>query len=208
MKSARGALILHNAMLIGPDGRTRGPWTCPLPESDVPPETFIEHLLIQNFIAINSPVFRRAAALESGGLDESLWFSADWDLWLRLGALGPVRFIAEILTGFRVHPASQTNKRKLRPNEWEEQLSTVLFRHLSNWTGSGKRRESVERAAKASIAVNSALSAAFRGEPAKALTVILKLCALGPSGWRRYLRDSRILQRVGSRMKVLGLPKP
>jgi glycosyltransferase involved in cell wall biosynthesis len=204
MKSAKGALILHNAMLIGPDGRTLGPWTCPLTEGIVPPDEFLEHLLIQNFIAIDSPVFRRAAVLDSGGLDEALWFSADWDLWLRLGALGPVRFIADILSGFRVHSASQTNKRKLRPNEWEEQLSTVLFRHLSNWTGTGKRRASVKRAAKASIAVNSALAAAFRGEPAKAPSVFLELLALGPSGWRRYLRDSRILQRASSRMKVLG----
>jgi SAM-dependent methyltransferase len=202
MEAAKGALILHNAMFVGPDGQKRGPWTCPLSEGDVPPERFIERLLIQNFIAINSPVFRRKEALETGGLDEALWFSADWDLWLRLGALGPVRFIAETLTAFRVHSASLTAARKLLPNEWEQQLAVVLDRHLSNWSHAGKHRASVKRVAMASIAVNSALSAAFRGESTKPLTVLLELLSLGPAGWRRYLRDSRIVQRVGSRVKL------
>ena len=137
MENAEGALVLHNAMFIGPDGQTLGPWTCPLPEGSVASHQFIERLLVQNFIAIPSPVFRRSAALDSGGLDETLWFSADWDLWLRLGALGPVWFVAETLSAFRVHPASQTVARKLQKNEWEEQLTTVLSRHLPHWAIQG-----------------------------------------------------------------------
>src|SRR5208282_2144591 len=170
MESAEGALILHNAKFVGPVGQEIGPWTCPLPEGDVPPDQFIERLLIQNFIAIPSPVFRRSAAIGSGGLgglDEALWFAADWDLWLRLGALGPIRFIAETLSAFRVHPASQTAARRLLPNEWEQQLTTVLARHVQNRPATSKFSVSVERVAMASVAVNSALSAASRGEPVK-----------------------------------------
>jgi glycosyltransferase involved in cell wall biosynthesis len=207
MESAEGALVHHNAMFVGPDGQELGPWTCPLPEGDVPPDRFIERLLVQNFIAIPSPVFRRSVAIRSGGLDEALWFSADWDLWLRLGALGPVRFIAGTLSAFRVHPASQTVARKLLPNEWEQQLTTVLARHLQNWPVTGKLRASVERVAMASIKVNSALSAASRGEPVRPSAVLLGLLALGPSGWHRYLRDSRIVQRVRSRLKVQRLTR-
>ncbi len=202
MESSDGALMLHNAMFVGPDGQELGPWTCPLPEGSVPPDLFIEHLLVQNFIAIPSPVFRRSAAADSGGLDEALWFSADWDLWLRLGAMGPVRFIGETLSAFRVHPASQTAARKVLPTEWEEQLTTVLARHLQAWPITGGLRISVEHAAQASIAVNSALSAASRGEPMNVSAVVLELLALGPAGWRRYLRDSRIVQRVASRLKA------
>jgi GT2 family glycosyltransferase len=205
MENAEGALILHNSKFVGPEGQELGPWTCPLPEGDVPPDRFIERLLVQNFIAMPSPAFRRSAALGSGGLDEALWFSADWDLWLRLGAMGPVRFIPETLTAFRVHPASQTAARELLPNEWEQQLTTVLARHLQDWPVKGKLRASVERVATASIAVNSALSAASRGEPVKRSAVLLGLLALGPSGWHRYLRDSRISQRVRSRLKVQRL---
>ncbi len=202
MESAEDALVLHNAIFVGPDGRELGPWTCPLPEGDVPQERFIERLLIQNFIAIPSPVFRRNAAIGSGGLDEGLWFSADWDLWVRLGALGPVRFIAETLSAFRVHPASQTAARKVLPEEWETQLTTVLARHLQNLAVTGNLRAKVERAGMASIAVNSALLAASRGEPVSPSQVFLKLLALGPSGWHRYVRDSRIVQRVRSRLKA------
>ncbi|MGO8911633.1 MAG: glycosyltransferase [Bradyrhizobium sp.] len=208
MESAESALVLHNAMFVGPNGQGLGPWTCPLPEGVVPPDQFLEHLLVQNFIAIPSPVFRRSAAIGSGGLDEALWHSADWDLWLRLGALGPVRFIAETLSAFRVHPASLTVARKLLPNEWEQQLTTVLERHLRNWPFPRKLSASVERAAMASIAVNSALSAALRREPAMPSAVLLKLLAVGPSGWHRYLRDSRIMQRVTSRLKVQQLARP
>jgi GT2 family glycosyltransferase len=202
MESNQGALIIHNAMYVGPDGQGLGLWTCPFSEGAVQPNQFIEHLLVQNFIAIPSPVFRREVVIQSGGLDEALWFSADWDLWLRLGALGPVRFIRETLSAFRVHPSSQTAARKLHPNEWEQQLTIVLAHHLENWPITGRLRTSVERVALASIAVNSALSATSRGERVKPAAVLLQLLALGPWGWHRYLRDSRIVQRVRSRLKV------
>jgi glycosyltransferase involved in cell wall biosynthesis len=207
METAKGALILHNAMFVGPDGNGLGPWTCPFSAGDVASDEFVEHLLIQNFIAINSPVFRRKAVLESGGLDEALPLCADWDIWLRLGASGPVRFIAETLGAYRIHDASLTAARKLLANEWEEQLSTVFFRHFNNWTGSGRRRASVERAARASIAVNSSLAAASRGKPTRLSAALFELLALGPSGWRRYLRDSRIVQRVNSRLRVQRLAR-
>jgi glycosyltransferase involved in cell wall biosynthesis len=207
MASCDEALIVHDAMYVGPDGRSLGPWTCPLTEGTVPSDLFVERLLIQNFIAIPSPVFRRNAVIDSGGLDEKLWFSADWDLWLRLGALGPVQFIGEPLSAFRVHPASQTAARKLQANEWEQQLTTVLDFHLKNWPVTGRVRTAVERVALVSIHVNSALAAASRGEAVRPAAVLQHLLALSPSGWHRYLRDSRIVQRVRSRLRVQQLGK-
>lgn len=202
MERAEGALILHNTRFVGPQGQPLGHWTCPLTEGNIPSEQFIERLLIQNFIAIPSSVFRRAVAVDSGGLDESLWFSADWDLWLRLGAMGPVRFLNQSLAAYRIHPASQTNARTIKPGEWTQQLSTVLTRHLQKWPVTGKRREAVEHAAMVSVDVNAALSASSRGEPVPIAPLLLKFLALGPSGWHKYLRDSRIVQRVGPRLKL------
>jgi len=205
IESAEGALILHNAMFVGPEGQNLGPWTCPIKEGSVLPKLFLKHLLVQNFIAIPSPLFRRAAALQSGGMDETLWFSADWDLWLRLGALGPVRFVNEALSAFRVHPESQTLARKLKPGEWTQQLTTVLDRHLHRAPFTEKELASTARAAEVSIAVNSALAAASHGEPARPFSVILKLLSLGPWGLHNYLRDCRIIQRVSSRLKARRL---
>jgi hypothetical protein len=208
MQSTKGSLIVHDAMFVGPDGQRLGPWTCPLKEGEVAPDRFIERLLVQNFIAIPSPVFRRSSAIHSGGLDEGLWYSADWDFWLRLGSLGPVRFIAETLSAFRVHPASQTAARQVLPNEWEQQLTTVLSRHLGTWPVTGRLNESVKRVAMASVAVNSFLSAASRGGQVRPSALLRELLPLGPSGWHRYLRDSRIVERVGSRLKMQRLTRP
>ncbi len=207
MESTEGALVVHDAMFVGPDGQELGPWTCPFSDGTILPDRFTERLLVQNFIAIPSPVFRRSVAIRSGSLDESLWYSADWDFWLRLGALGPVRFIAEKLSAFRVHPASQTAAREVLPNEWEQQLKTVLDRHLRDWSVSGSLSGPVGRAAMASVAVNSALSTASRGGQIKSLAVFRTLLALGPSGWHRYFRDSRIVQRVRSRLRAQRLTR-
>jgi len=205
MGKAQGVLVLHDAKFVGPEGQVLGLWTCPLREGNVPTEDFIEHLLIQNFIAICSPMFKRQAAVESGGMDEKLWYTADWDLWLRLGSLGPVRYVPETLGAFRVHPESQTVTHPFQPSEWERQLSTVFFRHFARWTGTGKRRAKVEQAALVSLAINAALAAVSRGEPLQWKGPLVKLLALGPQGWHRYLRDSRLVQRAGSRLMLRRL---
>ena len=208
METTDAVMIVHNSVFIGPDGRRLGPWTCPFSEGNVPREQFIERLLVQNFIAPVAPVFRREVALESGGMDRTIWACPDWDLWLRLGSLGPVKFIAETLTAYRVHSQSQTVAHPRLADEWEQNLSIVLDRHLKNLAATGEHRASVERVARASVAVNSALLAALRGEPTRPLAAFLQLLALGPVGWHRYLRDSRIMQRVGARLKVQRVLRP
>jgi hypothetical protein len=202
LPQARGALLLHHARFVGPDDAPLGDWTCPLPAGDVSPEAFTERLLVQNFIAMPSPAFRREAALRDGGLDERLWFSADWDLWLRLGAAGPVRFLPEALAAFRIHPESQTLAHPIGEGEWEAQLASVLERHLARWPVTGARRRRVERAAWASVAVNSTLAGAARGLPVAWSRTALQLLGLGPLGWHRYLRDSRLAERVGARLRL------
>jgi Glycosyl transferase family 2 len=204
LQDSNRVLIIHNAEFIGPRDERLGKWTCPLRDGYVSPDELLDKLLVQNFIAIPSPIFRRTIAIESGGLDERLWFSADWDLWLRLGSMHPSLFINEVLTGFRIHPASQTVARWTAPGEWDEQLSVVLERHLQSWDVSGKRRGKVERMAGFSIAVNSALSAISRGESVSPSPLLLKLLGLGPVDCFGYLRRSRIVQRIRAR---LGMKK-
>ena len=54
-----------------------------------PASLVLERLLVQNFIAVPSPVWRRDAWLACGGLDLDLWYTADWDIWLKLARHGP-----------------------------------------------------------------------------------------------------------------------
>ena len=52
----------------------------------------------------NSGVLVRRAVLEQvGGFDESLSAAEDWDLWLRLAALGPIRNVHDVLSEIHFH---------------------------------------------------------------------------------------------------------
>jgi len=191
--SAQPALIVHPAVFVGPGGERLGPWRCPLPEGDVDPELFAERLIVQNFIAIPAPVFEREAALRAGGMDESLWYTADWDFWLRLAREGTIRYLDAPLAGFRVHPASQTMVRTDAADR-RRQLEAVLERHARALP------HAVQRAARLSVEVNLAL-AAKRGA-VRWSALLGALARLGPAGLRRYLRDSRIFERVAARLRL------
>jgi GT2 family glycosyltransferase len=59
-------------------------------------------LLVNNFIAAPATFVRRETFLELGGLDERFRYSMDYDLWLRLGRLGPPAVVDERLAAFRM----------------------------------------------------------------------------------------------------------
>ncbi len=196
-------LLVHDACFVGPGGERLGAWRCPLPRRRVVDQAlFVERLLVQNFVAIPSPVFDRAAALAGGGMDEALWYTADWDLWLRLGRMGPVRFIPVSLAAFRVHPKSQTVARPRARDEIRRQMEIVLDRHLAAWEGRGVHRRRVEAVARFSVQMNAALEGAARGERVRWWALARHALGLGPLGLARYLRDSRIVERVGARMRL------
>ena len=77
---------------------------------------FVERLAVQNFIAIPAAAFDRELALRLGTMDESLWYTADWDLWLRLGRAGNVRHIRSPLAASRRSrsPATEEGRRGSR----------------------------------------------------------------------------------------------
>jgi Glycosyltransferase like family 2 len=186
--------------IIAEDGRKLGVWGCPLPkECPLQPAFVTERLLIQNFVAAPAPVFRKDAWLNCGGLDENLWYTADWDMWLKLAACAPTYYHSEVTVGLRIHSGSLTAIGSRDTADFHRQMQTVLERHLSNLENSSK---DIARAARASIAVNTALASAssgdFRGLPLAALRV----ASLGPAGMRRYCRDSRIIERLMPRLRA------
>src|SRR3982751_5197842 len=94
------ALALHPSTLIDAQGRHVGEWTCPLePEPTLySPAELLEHLIVQNFIAVPSPTFRKEAALAVGGIDAQLWYTGDWDFYLKLAQTGPAIYLDEPLS--------------------------------------------------------------------------------------------------------------
>jgi len=193
-------LHLAPSAIIDKRGRRLGVWQCPLPANvELPSSLVVERLLVQNFVAAPAPVFRRDAWRACGGLDESLWYTADWDIWLKLAARGPVYYHNGLTVGFRIHQGSLTVTGSHDTAAFKQQMQTVLDRHL---TKIGGRSKAIERAARASIAVNTALSSASAGNLTDLWHAAFEVARLGPVGIRRYLRDSRIVERVAPRVRA------
>ncbi len=201
--------LLHPSLYIDPAGRRVGRWSCPLPARRrlVPSALLIERLLIQNFVAVPAPLFRRDVAVRVGGLDEDLWYTADWDFWLKLAAQGPTAYVSTPLAEFRVHPASQTLARSGRADEMRRQLETVLDRHLPDWERRHPGRDTVRDAARFSVEMNVFLASSLHGRGAGWSRLPLDFLGLGWTGCRRYVRDSRIVERIAARIRA-GLGRP
>jgi hypothetical protein len=194
------ALHFASSLIIGKDGRKLGVWHCPLRAEAVLPSTMvIERLLVQNFVAAPAPIFRKDAWIGCGGVDADLWYTADWDVWLKLATLGPVRYHDLPTVGFRIHGGALTVTGSRQCADFADQMNIVLSRHLSKLDGDCR---DIERAARASIAVNSALASAGAGDNSALLRAGLQVLRLGPSGLHRYLRDSRIFDRLVPRIRA------
>lgn len=193
-------LHLAASAIVDKDGRRLGLWRCPLPANvELQPSLVIERLLVQNFVAAPAPVFRRDAWRACGGLDENLWYTADWDMWLNLTACGPVYYHDSPTVGFRIHQGSLTVTGSHDTAAFKQQMQTVLDRHLTRLDGGSK---AVERAARASISVNTALSSASAGDMTDLWRAAFEVARLGPIGIGRYLRDSRIAERMVPRIRA------
>ena len=191
-------LHLAPAAIIDTSGRRIGTWKSPLPSSGpISPDLLTARLLVQNFIAVPAPVFRKAAWVTTGGLDEALWYTADWDFWLKLIGQGSTRYHSEVTTGFRVHDGSQTMTGSRNLVLFLEQMERVLARHLPRLS---LDIGNVERAARASILVNVALAAAAAGDLRKLPEAAAAVLRLGPAGMHRYIRDSRLMERLFPRV--------
>jgi GT2 family glycosyltransferase len=73
----------------------------------VTPNMMIERLLIQNLIYIPALIFKRESTLKVNGLDEKIWYTADWDFCLKITALGSIIYCLEVLSAFCIHSYSQ-----------------------------------------------------------------------------------------------------
>lgn len=89
------ALIYGNADFIAADGRTLGPCTVVEPYS--------QHRLIHygDYIIQPAAFFSRQAYEAVGGLNKSLNWAMDWDLWIRLARRYDVIYIEKELASYR-----------------------------------------------------------------------------------------------------------
>ena len=71
----------------------------------------LDALAVSNRVRTPGIVVRRAAYEQVGGYRTDLPHAADWEMWTRLAAYGPVVFVDEVLAGYRRHEASDTSTR-------------------------------------------------------------------------------------------------
>jgi hypothetical protein len=156
--------------------------------------------MVQCFIASPAPAFRTELARAVGGLDETLWYAADWDFWLKLAARGRVAYCERPLAAFRIHASSQTVLRSRDGADFLRQLDLVVDRHLAGIENE-RLRHRVVRVARFSNRVNTALAQKLHGRDVDWFNLAMDSLRLGPGGWVRYLRDSRICARVAARLR-------
>jgi glycosyltransferase involved in cell wall biosynthesis len=79
-----------------------------------------------NFICQPSTFFTREAFEAVGGLDESLHFAMDFDLWIRIGKRFPCRYLPRFLSTYRLHEASKTIRDETLYENIEEGLRLAI----------------------------------------------------------------------------------
>ncbi len=203
-------LGLHPSSFIDAKGNNLGLWNCPLPAypQTIQPELFQERLLVQNFISILSPIFKKEIALKVGGLDDSLWYTADWDFWLKIIACGTAFYHPHPLAGYRVHSGAQTVMRSSNRQNFQKQMEMVTEKHFALWNAPAAIKKRTRQISDFSIKVNVTLASTLHGVKPSVIALIIPFLRLGPYGWYIFLRDSRIVERASARLKTLLFSKP
>ena len=88
-------------------------------------------LLRENFISQPAVFWRRDFGRRVGPLDESLHYTMDYDLWLRMGREAPPMFLDKVLAQFRLHESSKTGQ--VNREQFDEQYR-VACRYVGSDT--------------------------------------------------------------------------
>ncbi len=191
--------LFSPSWFIDRGGRRVGELRCPLPAlpERLPRAEIVRRLSVQNFLAAPAPIVRRSLALSVGGWDETLWYMADWDLWLKVASVGEVGYVKTALTAYRVHSRAQTLARRREWHDISRQYSAVLQRH-SRSGGFSREDDAAARAARLSARLNVFLIGRQIGSGVQCVKAAL---AASPQVWRRFVRDSRIAERLMARLR-------
>lgn len=93
----------------------------------------------ENKIIASAALVRTSALRDLGGFDEGYFGSGDWDMWWRVAEKHNVGFVAEELTGYRVHGGNASHKLEriwkddVRLRESIERRMDALKDRFPNW---------------------------------------------------------------------------
>ena len=194
------ALVYGNAVYLDAEGRAL------MPCRHVRPFDLRRLRYWSDYIVQPSAFFRRAAYEEVGGIDRSLHWSMDYDLWLKLAARHRVAYLSRVWSGYRVQDGGKT--------------VTGGFARIAEVEAMARRHglglPADFRVEKAALHVKEARQALTAGAPATALVALaagigtiasswraLWRCCSWPL-WRDILRNRAALRRARSRAAERG----
>jgi glycosyltransferase involved in cell wall biosynthesis len=197
-------LFLHPSWFVSENGRRVGKWTCPFPRTVKPlsPEFVRQRLVVQNFISVPAPLFKKEAALRTGAMDERLWFTADWKYWLSFAGQGNWIYHSKPLSCFRIHAMSQTFLGSANPTDFRRQHELVQREFLPLLQENAEKRDSIESLAVSSARINALLAYYVHGKPLPIGRLFLECIKLNPVQLVRLFYYARIFERVVSRIRA------
>lgn len=198
-------ILFSAARYLAPNHATVGRWTGPFDgrhERWLQPMDWFCPLVVQNYIAIPAPVFRRDLALALPPLDERLPYAADWKWWLSLAQRHPALYRPQPTVGFRVHAESQTVSLTSDPDAYRLQLQSVLdeFAPALPDTPAGRRWRT---AAQLGVVANAMMAATFHQHHRPWGRFLHAWGQAGVRGTFLYLKASRLFERLAARVRIL-----
>ncbi|NQU39082.1 MAG: glycosyltransferase [Lentisphaerae bacterium] len=195
-------LFLNPSWFIDNAGRPVGRWRVPLPVGQpLEPSSVLMHLVVQNFIALPAPMFKRDGWRDAGPMDDTLWFLADWKLWGALAARTRTLVLPDLHTAFRVHRASQTAQRSHDANDLRQQYVDVIA-SMGAQLEEGHKKQQALAAAELNTDASIALALWSHGDRASGLREFMRHPQLRPGVWHQFWRDSRMVERVAARLRI------
>jgi len=145
----------------------------------------LDALAVSNRVRAPGIVVRRSAYERVGGFRADLPHAADWDMWTRLAAHGPIVFVDEVLARYRRHAASDTSTR-VRTGENVRERVTAIGVVLA-YSPPGRQRRLGRRALAYAVvfALRTAVQQARAGQPdvaARQVREALRCLRLLPGG--------------------------
>lgn len=198
------AFFANDTAFAAADGRPLGLWRPALRPGFNPPAAAVPPLAVQNTVAVPAVLFRRVAAAEVGRMDETLPYTADWDLWLRLAARFGVFRLAETLSVFRVHLGSQTVALAGKRDGMRADLETVAARSEPDLRRllPPRLHARYRRLVRLGVETNLFLAAAGSRAPLPWRPFLRALFRCTPADWARYVRRSAVVPRTAARLRA------
>jgi hypothetical protein len=85
----------------------------------------LDAFAVSNRVRAPGIVVRRAAYEQVGGYRTDLPHAADWEMWTRLAADGPIVFVDQVLACYRRHAASDTSARSRTGATIRERVTAI-----------------------------------------------------------------------------------